>query len=102
MFYNPLDCVGGKSGGSTILPGNDTKEKMWNYFIGKGFNDAQTAGILGNAFGESGFIISRASNSSYWGLFQWYWEYAQDLSRLNLIYRYGILGRRFEYSGRRL
>ena len=81
MFYNPLDCVGGKSGGSTILPGNDTKEKMWNYFIGKGFNDAQTAGILGNAFGESGFIISRASNSSYWGLFQWYWEYAQDLKQ---------------------
>ena len=33
MFYNPLDCVGGKSGGSTVLPGNNTKEKMWNYFI---------------------------------------------------------------------
>ena len=28
MFYNPLDCVGGKSGGSTVLPGNNTKEKM--------------------------------------------------------------------------
>ena len=33
MFYNPLDCVGGKSGGNTVLPGNNTKEKMWNYFI---------------------------------------------------------------------
>lgn len=27
MFYNPLDCVGGKSGGNTVLPGNNTKEK---------------------------------------------------------------------------
>lgn len=79
MFYDPDACATGGSSGSTTLAGNNTIEKMWNYYVGKGFNDAQTAGILGNAFVESGFTITRASNSSYWGLFQWYKEYVPKL-----------------------
>ena len=81
MFYNPLDCVGGKTGGNTVLAGNTTKERIWNYLIGKGFSDAQAAGIMGNIAGESGFTITRASNSMYWGLFQWRWDYNEELRR---------------------
>ena len=69
-FYDPFACGDGGSGG---LSGKNTKEKMWNYFRGKGLNEAQTAGILGNAYVESGFTTTRrsSSNSGYFGLFQW-------------------------------
>lgn len=46
------DCV---SGNGTVLAGNDNAEKIWNYFIGKGFSDEAAAGILGNLKQESGF-----------------------------------------------
>ncbi len=71
MFYNPLECEGADSWvGSTVLAGNDTAEKIWNYFVGKGFNDVATAGLLGNAMAESS-LNPVNSNGSTLGIFQW-------------------------------
>lgn len=76
MFYNPDECNGeGNNSGSTVLSGADTKEKIWNFFIGKGLNDIQVAGIMGNALGESGAVITAASNGNYWGIFQFSRQY---------------------------
>ena len=85
MFYDPEDCGDDGSSTSTTLSGKDTAEKMWNYLIGKGFNDAQAAGILGNSYVESyAFNPAAASNTSYWGLFQFYLDYVPDLvSQIN-------------------
>ena len=69
-YYNPSGHNGCVSI-STRLRGNNTIEKTWNFFIDQGFNDAQTAGILGNAQAESGFSPTRSSTGSYWGIFQW-------------------------------
>ncbi len=70
-YYNPAGNEDDCNTISTTLAGKDTAEKIWNFFIEQGFTDAQTAGILGNAKAESGPGATRASNSSYWGLFQW-------------------------------
>ena len=56
---------------STTLSGNSAEEKIWNYFIQHGFSDAQAAGLLGNGKAESGFVPTRSSNGSFFGLFQW-------------------------------
>ena len=69
-YYNPSGNNGCVSI-STTLRGNNTIEKTWNFFIDQGFNDAQVSGILGNAQIESGFGLTRSSNGSYWGIFQW-------------------------------
>lgn len=69
-YYNPNgsdDC----NSNATKLQGKDTAEKIWNFFYDKGFTDAQIAGILGNAKAETNLGPTRASNSNYWGLFQW-------------------------------
>ena len=70
-YYNPngSDDLCGSS--STKLTGNTIEEKIWNFYIDNGFNDAQAAGILGNAKQETGLEPTRASNSSFFGLFQW-------------------------------
>lgn len=70
-YYNPSGNEDNCNSSSTTLVGNDLTEKMWNFFIQHGFNDAQTAGILGNGMAESGNQPTRASNSHYFGLFQW-------------------------------
>ncbi len=78
-YYNPSgsDDLCGSS--ATKLVGDSIEEKIWNYYIDQGFNDAQVAGILGNAKAETGVEPTRASNSSYWGLFQWYLDYNPKL-----------------------
>jgi hypothetical protein len=38
---------------ATTLAGNDNIEKIWNFFIGKGFTPVQTAGAMGNIQRES-------------------------------------------------
>ena len=70
-YYNPVGNADNCNNSSTTLSGSDTAEKIWNFFIQQGFNDAQTAGLLGNGMAESGLGPTRASNSSFWGLFQW-------------------------------
>jgi murein DD-endopeptidase MepM/ murein hydrolase activator NlpD len=37
-----------------FLPGNDNREKIWNFLIGKGLTAFQTAGVMGNVESESG------------------------------------------------
>ena len=78
VFYNPEEC-GGIS--STGLAGNNVKEKIWNYFRGKGLSEAQVSGILGNAYQESRFVVTANSekNSNYWGIFQFSKKIATDL-----------------------
>ena len=71
-YYNPVGRYGEKCGSSaTRLAGNSLEEKIWNYFIDAGFDDAQTAGIVGNGLAESGLTPTRSANGSYWGIFQW-------------------------------
>lgn len=70
-YYNPVGTENACNSASTILSGNSTEEKIWNYFVQHGFTDAQAAGILGNAMVESGLEPTRASNDTFWGLFQW-------------------------------
>lgn len=70
-YYNPAGSNDDCNNSSTTLSGNDTAEKIWNFFIQQGFNDAQTAGLLGNGMAESGLGPTRSSNGNYWGLFQW-------------------------------
>lgn len=70
-YYNPAGNEDNCNSSATTLVGNDLTEKIWNFFIQNGFNDAQTAGILGNGMAESGNQPTRASNSNYFGLFQW-------------------------------
>jgi len=44
---------------------------VWNFFIDKGFTEAQVAGIMGNVFQESSWNpLRRETGSSFWGLFQ--------------------------------
>ena len=44
------ECASGSG-----LVGGDAPEKIWNFFIGKGFSPPQVAGIMGNMQAESGF-----------------------------------------------
>lgn len=69
-YYNPTGNPNCAST-STTLKGDNTAEKIWNFFIEQGFNDAQVAGILGNTQAESNMGPTRSSSGSYWGIFQW-------------------------------
>jgi len=67
--------------GDESLTGSDNIQKAYNYFIGKGINDIQTAAIVGNFKQESGLVptivegggLSQdpSSISSGWGIAQW-------------------------------
>ena len=79
IFYNPEEC---SVTASTELAGDNTKEKVWNYFHNKGLSDPQVAGIMGNIQQESDFIISEDSVSGgehFRGLFQ-FGKYATGLA----------------------
>lgn len=70
-YYNPDGSNDLCNSSATTLAGSDVPEKIWNFYISEGFTDAQVAGILGNGMAETGNEPTRASNSTYWGLFQW-------------------------------
>lgn len=70
-YYNPVGDRDNCGASATRLPGDNIAEKIWNYFVDKGFTDGQIAGIIGNGLAESGLTPTRSSNGSYWGLFQW-------------------------------
>ena len=71
-YYNPVGHYGDKCNSTaTRLPGDNVKEKIWNYFIDAGFDDVQTAGIVGNGMAESGLTPTRSTTGAYWGIFQW-------------------------------
>ncbi len=67
-YYDPQECAGDGGGTSTHLEGNTIDEKIWNYLISKGFNDAQAAGLLGNFEAESGNNPVREVDNNCWGI----------------------------------
>lgn len=50
------------SSDQTNLVGSDNEEKIWNYLKSEGFNDIQTAAIMGNWMRESGLDPSAEQN----------------------------------------
>lgn len=74
------DGTCGEDSGTT-LSGADNRERVYNYFVGKGLSAEQTAGIMGNMAVESGFdptIVQGGSHSTNpgsisagWGIIQW-------------------------------
>lgn len=70
-YYNPVGDRDNCGSSATRLAGNTIAEKIWNYFVDKGFTDGQIAGIIGNGMAESGLTPTRSTTGSYWGLFQW-------------------------------
>ncbi len=67
-YYDPEECNKDGGGKFTKLPGDNTEEKIWNYLISLGFNDAQTAGLMGNFEAESGNNPVREVDNNCWGL----------------------------------
>ena len=60
------------SSGSVNLTGSDNIERVYNFFISKGFTPAQAAGVAGNAMAESsGDPTTVSANGNYSGVFQW-------------------------------
>lgn len=60
---NP-DCA---CAGGSKLDGSDNKQRIWNFFIGKGLEPFQVAGILGNMQAESHFeprLVQYGQNNS--------------------------------------
>ena len=86
-WYDPTDDDCDTEGSTTsTLSGSDNVAKIFNYFVGKGLADYQSAGILGNIHHESGFEPMRAQGifdrlvsgkdweqavGGGWGLVQW-------------------------------
>lgn len=57
-FYG--ECEGAATGTTTVnLVGNDNIQKGFNYFLGKGLTQYQTAGIIGNFMVESSMVPDR-------------------------------------------
>lgn len=61
-FYDPDEClsVNGGSGGASLLSGNTTEERIWNYLVNAGIAGVSDkpeviAGIMGNFFVESNY-----------------------------------------------
>lgn len=53
-----------------VLSDTEVADKMYAFFSDKGYNEAQIAGIVGNAEVESGLEPSRSIDGGYFGLFQ--------------------------------
>lgn len=79
FFYDPEGNCGGSSVGGngvvTMLPGNNNKEKIWNWFASAGIagvsdNASVIAGIIGNLQTESGFNPFVLNSSKCRGLYQ--------------------------------
>ncbi len=74
------NCSCAPGGSASLLPGNDNKEKVWNFLVGTmGFTAPQAAGIMGNIQAESEFnpiaaypgTTSEYPHGRAWGLAQW-------------------------------
>lgn len=78
-------CPENGSGSAAALTGGTNEEKVWNFFIGKGLEPFQAAGIIGNMYAESAVEPQRLQGTSPgtrtpadqvsgdigWGLVQW-------------------------------
>lgn len=62
------------AGGTTSVGGTGTvEERIWNFLRANGFSAAAAAGIMGNMYAESGFIVNveEYSGGGGYGLCQW-------------------------------
>ena len=57
--------------GSGVLYGNTLEEKIWVAFIGEGYSEYATAGVLGNIYKESGFNLEAVNSIGASGMCQW-------------------------------
>ncbi len=76
-------CCATSTSGGTTLTGNDNEDKTWNFFIGMGLSQEQTAGIMGNMLQESHFNPQATqvdgknhkdpidARDGGWGIIQW-------------------------------
>lgn len=86
-FYDPFELAT-SCDSTTGLPGTDNIAIIYNYLVGKGLEDFQAAGVMGNMWGESGYqeqrlqgtpsgtktpaeSLTSAQLSLGWGLVQW-------------------------------
>lgn len=51
--------------GEGMLYGDTNEEKLWNYFVGAGYNKFQVAAMFGNILHESGFRPDNAEDCAY-------------------------------------
>lgn len=78
-YYQANTCGESSGGGSTLSGGGsgcggspeENKKQAWDYFIKKGLTESATAGILGNAFRESGFNPAATNPQGCRGFVQW-------------------------------
>lgn len=57
-------CGEGSGGASPVLTFDQAAQHIWNFFISKGFQPWQAAGIMGNMQAESGLNPRRVQNTS--------------------------------------
>ncbi|MBR6166538.1 hypothetical protein IKQ65_02790 [Candidatus Saccharibacteria bacterium] len=78
IFYNPEEC---SETAQSSLSGSNIEEKILNYYLDHGFTESAAAGILGNAYAESGLQVARHGYSGdlFFGLFQYKKAYAKTL-----------------------
>lgn len=76
-YENSMDevenVVEESSGGSDSVEGDSVEAQVWNFLRAHGFSAAATAGIMGNMYAESGFIVDveEYSGGGGFGLCQW-------------------------------
>lgn len=85
-FYDENSEEAVSCGSSVSLAGNENAEKVFNFFVSKGYKPWQAAGIVGNMTAESGVLPQRlqgtgpdvitpaesvGSRNIGWGLVQW-------------------------------
>lgn len=76
------------SGTTSVNTGNNTADKVWNYFRNKGFSEAATAGILGNMMTECGghtlklnaTLHGYAGGGTFYGLCMWSLQYFPEVN----------------------
>lgn len=80
LLYDPTYQASCASGGGTLV-GENTQEKIWNFFLSEGLTPEQAAGLMGNMEKESGFSPTAQQKPGQnlwdngspkgWGLVQW-------------------------------
>lgn len=79
IFYDPNDsgqaCTASSNSAGGLV-GSTNRERAFRYFLSKGLNAEQSAGIVGNLMVESGMMPDNQENSQSWenggwGIAQW-------------------------------
>ena len=71
FFKNERKGSSGGQGGSGTMSGDTIHEKIWSYFLSKGYTKEAIAAIMGNMSQESGFNTNLENSIGAYGLVQW-------------------------------